>query len=72
MNNLISSIPLGFLFKLSTNYAALRNYANIENDKKEKINEYLKNVSTGKEANERINTCIENLVIKKFDFLNQI
>ena len=68
MNNLNSSIFIAILFKLSTNYAALRNYANIENFKKDKINEYLKDVSTEKEANKRINTCIENLVINKFDF----
>lgn len=72
MNNLNSSVLLAFLFKLSTNFTALRNYTNIENYKNEKINKYLKNVSTVKQANEKINTCIENLVIKKFDFLNNI
>lgn len=72
MNNLNSSIFLAFLFKLSTNYTALTNYSNIQIYKKEKINEYLKDVSTRKEANERINTCIENLIIKNFDFLNQV
>ena len=70
VNNINDGIPLGLLFKISTNYKALNNFSKLNEQKLTEITNYIQNSSTGNEAQEKINIAIKSLENNDLEFLN--
>jgi hypothetical protein len=63
-------LPVGFAFSLAQNEEALNFFGTLDRNTQMQIKGYVQNVSTGDEAKQKINTCVECLAKKNTDFLS--
>lgn len=56
-----SQVPVGFGMKLALDMQAMNNYANLPNQNKQEIINYIKDSKTGDEAKSRVTEMINNL-----------
>lgn len=64
-------LPIGFAMSIAQHEEALKYYGSLDNDTKSKISKYIQNSSTGQEAKQRIETCINKLAKSNLNFLNE-
>ncbi|MDD2376938.1 MAG: hypothetical protein PHD15_06125 [Clostridia bacterium] len=64
-----TGMPIGFIITIFQNKDALKYFANLDENTKQRISDYIQNVTTGEESKEKIYNSIQGLANQNVNFL---
>ena len=63
-------MPIGFIITIFENKDALKYFANLDENTKQRISDYIQNTTTDEESKKKIYTSVQGLANQNIDFLN--